>query len=85
MESYLLSQGYQNTTVSAQIHADTTQLSIKTQVDNDAKVNILSKDIQTFLLDKKYISSPSMILEQSITGPSVSGYMQTTARNAIIV
>jgi len=82
---YLTTQGYLNTNISTQIHEDTTSLSLKTQVDNDEKVNILSKDIQSFLITNKYIASSKQILEQSITGPSVGNYMQKSARNAIIV
>lgn len=67
LTTYLQTQGYQNTNISIQVIENTTQLSIKTDVENDEKVNILSKDIQQFLLDKKYITSSSMILEQSIT------------------
>ena len=85
LQTYLTTQGYLNTNIAAQQENDTTKLSLRTDVQNDEKVNVLSKDIQKFLIDKKYISSPSMILEQSITGPSVGGYMQKTARNAIVV
>ncbi|MEI7562811.1 MAG: protein translocase subunit SecF [bacterium] len=85
LQSYLTSQGYLNTNIAAQQEKNTTKISLRTDVQNDEKVNVLSKDIQKFLVDKKYISSTSMILEQSITGPSVGGYMQKTARNAIIV
>jgi len=85
LQSYLTTQGYLNTNIAVQQEKDTTRLSLRTDVQNDEKVNVLSKDIQKFLVDKKYISDPSMILEQSITGPSVGGYMQKTARNAIVV
>jgi len=71
--------------VSFEIQEDTTRIVLKTEVDNDEKVNVLSQDIQKLLVSKKYISDPSKILEQAITGPSIGNYMQKSARSAILV
>ena len=85
LQEYLTTKGYLNANIATQEEENITKLSLRTDVENDEKVNVLSKDIQKFLVDKEFIDSPAMILEQSITGPSVGGYMQKTARNAIIV
>jgi preprotein translocase SecF subunit len=83
--AYLQSKGYKNTTVAIELEKDTTKISLKTSVDKDEQVNILSKDIQGFLVEKKYIASTNDVLEQSITWPSVGSYMQKSAKNALIV
>ena len=85
IKAYFVQQGLQNATVSVEITNETTKLALKTDVDKDEKVNVLSQDIQKLLVSKKYISDPSMILEQSITGPSIGNYMQKSARTAIVV
>jgi len=85
LDTYLLSQWFTGSTASTQIEGTSTKIAIKTQVDNDEKVNILSKDIQAFLINKWYITNAKEISAQSITGPSVGSYMQKSARTAIIV
>jgi len=83
--TYLQSKGYKDTNVAIELGKDTTKISLKTSVDKDEQVNILSKDIEWFLVQKKYIASTSDVLEQSITWPSVWSYMQKSAKNALIV
>lgn len=85
LDSYLQSKWYVGSTVATELHDLTTTISIKTDVDNDEKVNLLSKDIQALLVQKWYITSAKMILDQSITGPSVGTYMQKSAKTAISV
>lgn len=85
LDTYLAGEWFVGSTVSTEGQANATKISIKTQVENDEKVNILSKDIQSFLVKKGYIASTKEISEQSITGPSVGSYMQKSARTAIIV
>ena len=85
LDTYLQKQWYAGSDVTTQIHDTSTDISIKTQVDNDEKVNLLSKEIQGLLIQKWYITSAKMILEQSITWPSVGSYMQKSAKTAIIV
>lgn len=63
----------------------TSTITLKMNVEDDTKVTVLSQDIQDFLIKNDYIKSPSSILEQSITWPSVWNYMQKTAKNAVIV
>lgn len=83
--AYLQSKWYKDTTVGIESEKDLTKISLKTSVEKDEQVNILSKDIQDFLIQKKYIASTSDVLEQSITWPSVGSYMQKSAKNALIV
>lgn len=85
IKDYFKQQWFQSSTVSVEINGQTTKLALKTEIKEDEKVNIFSKDIQKLLVSKKYISDPSMIIEQSITWPSVGNYMQKSARTAIIV
>lgn len=85
LTEYLTEQQYQNTTVLIQKVQNTTEISIKTKVENDEKVNELSKQIEGQLLEWGYISTKDDILSQTITGPSVGNYMQTTARNALLI
>lgn len=82
---YLVDQKYQNIDISTEVDDTNTKISLKTEVENDEKVAVLSKDIQNFLIKNGYISDQSKIVEQSVTGPSVGGYMQKTAKNAIII
>ena len=81
----LTKKNYLNTNVSLENGAKTTDISIRTKVESDEKVNELSKEIKKFLIDGKYISSTDQIIAQSITGPSVGDYMQKTARNALLI
>ncbi len=84
VEKYLIANNYKNSIVSVEKWA-TLDLSIKTKVETDEKVNTLSTQIKTMLLDGKYITSPADIVSQSITGPSVGDYMQKSAKNALVV
>lgn len=83
--AYLQSKWYKDTNVAIEPGKDITKISLKTSVDKDEQVNILSKDIQGFLIQKKYITSTSDVLEQSITWPSVGSYMQKSAKDALVV
>ncbi len=83
--SFLATEWYPNSEVGVQLTKDTTDLSLRTQVTSDDKVNVLSKDIQAFLIQKGYIQNTQQVLEQSITWPSVGAYMQKSAKNALIV
>ncbi|MCX6824812.1 MAG: protein translocase subunit SecF [candidate division SR1 bacterium] len=83
--NYLTSKGYQNTNVAIKAENGSTNISLRTSVDKDEQVNVLSNDIKDFLIQKKYIGSANDVLAQSITGPSVGAYMQKSAKNALIV
>lgn len=85
IDNYLLAQWFTGSEVATQAEGTSTKLAIKTEVTDDAKVNVLSKDIQAFLIKKGYITSAKEISAQSITGPSVGNYMQKSAKTAIIV
>lgn len=82
---YFKEKGFVNAKVSTELQEDSTKISLKTEIKNDEEVTMISQDIQKLLVSKQYISDPSMILEQSITGPSVGKYMQKSARSAIII
>ena len=82
---YMESKWYKDSNVAVELGDNTTKLSLKTSTDKDEEVSILSKDIQSILVQKWYIKSTSEVIEQSITGPSVWSYMQKSAKNALIV
>lgn len=60
-------KGYKDNNVSMEIEDDITKISLRTKVEKDEQVNLLSQDIQKVLLDKGYIKSTDDVLEQSIT------------------
>lgn len=82
---YMEEKGYKNNVVGVQLEENNTRLSLRTEVEKDEQVNLLSKDVQNILIEKGYIQSTNDVLEQSITGPSVWSYMQKAAKNALIV
>jgi len=71
--------------VSLEKAATETNISIVTTIESDAKVAELSKDVQSLLVDGKFITGPDQIIQQSITGPSVGSYMESTAIKALII
>lgn len=85
LTKYLIDQKYPNSNVLVQINDEETDISIRTRVENDEKVNELSKELKTFLLEGEYITSQDQVIAQTITGPSVGDYMKTSARNALLV
>lgn len=85
INTYLQSNWFKNNNVAIELGNDITKISLKTSVDKDEQVNELSKDIQSLLIEKKYITTTNDVLEQSITWPSVGSYMQKSAKNALIV
>lgn len=82
---YMESKGYKNSNVAVEVEKDITKISLRTEVEKDEQVNLLSQDIQAVLLQKGYIKSTNEVIEQSITWPSVWSYMQKAAKNALIV
>ncbi len=82
---YMESKWYKDSNVAVEIDNDITRMSLRTQVENDEQVNLLSKDIQSVLIQKGYIKSTNEVVEQSITWPSVGSYMQKAAKNALII
>lgn len=82
---YLEAQGYTENRVSLKEGTKQTAISIVTSIQTDEKVAVLSKDVQNFLVEGKYITGPDQIIEQSITWPSVGSYMETTAIKALII
>lgn len=86
IEQYLTSKSYKNSVVSIETTTpDVTDISIKTNVEKDEKVNELSNQIKSILVDGKYIKNTTDIVSQTITWPSVWEYMQSSAKNALIV
>ena len=82
---YMNSKWYKDSNVVVVIEKNITKISLRTQVEKDEQVNLLSKDIQSVLIQKGYIKSTSEVVEQSITWPSVGSYMQKSAKNALII
>jgi len=85
LENFLENQGYQDTHIS--VNQDQEELTIKINADleSDEKITELSNDIQTFLLSNKVIQSTDELNGQTLIGPSVGEYMQSTAFKALIV
>ena len=83
---YMESKWYKDSNVVVELgDNNTTKLSLRTTAETDEQVAILSKDVQSILIQKWYIKSANDVIEQSITGPSVWSYMQKSAKNALIV
>ncbi|HCB51463.1 TPA: protein translocase subunit SecF [Patescibacteria group bacterium] len=83
--SFLTEDKYKDINVLVEQSSSLTDISIRTKIESDDKVNELSTSIKTFLINDKVIESADQIVSQSITGPSVGDYMQKTAKNALIV
>ena len=82
---YMDGKWYQDNNIAIEADNTITKISVRTQVQKDEQVNVLSQDIQSVLIQKGYIKSTNDVVEQSITGPSVGSYMQKSAKNALIV
>jgi hypothetical protein len=63
----LESKGFTENRVSLEKAAKETTISIVTAIESDEKVAELSKDVQQFLVEGKYINGQEQILQQSIT------------------
>jgi preprotein translocase SecF subunit len=85
VKQYMDSKWYKDSNVGVMIENDTTKISLRTKVEKDEQVNMLSQDIQSVLVQKGYIKSTNEVVEQSITWPSVWSYMQKSAKNALLV
>lgn len=85
IQEYLSSINYKNAKVFVELGDQETKIKINSRVESDEKVAELSKSIQNLLLEKNYISDKSQISSQSIVWPSVWDYMQTAAKNAVII
>ena len=49
---YMESKGYKDNEVALEVEGSITKLSLRTQVETDEQVNILSKDVQSALVEK---------------------------------
>ncbi|MFA5747750.1 MAG: hypothetical protein WC872_01420, partial [Candidatus Absconditabacterales bacterium] len=85
LKDFLTSKLYKDFEIQINPGIEISKISLKAKVENDEKVNILSKDIQGFLIENKYVNDAKGILEQSVTGPSVGSYMQSTAVKALVI
>ncbi|MFZ2151074.1 MAG: protein translocase subunit SecF [Candidatus Absconditicoccaceae bacterium] len=85
IQEYLVSINYKNAKVFVELGDLETKIKINGRVESDEKVAELSKNIQKLLVDRQYISDKSQITSQSLVGPSVGDYMQTAAKNAVII
>ncbi|MEI7558029.1 MAG: hypothetical protein WCJ45_04300 [bacterium] len=64
---FLKEKKYPEGDIQVQADQGTMKISLRTKVDSDEKVNILSKDIQSVLIQKGYIKTTSEVIEQSVT------------------
>ena len=62
-----------------------TKIKVNARIESDEKVADLSKNIQSLLVTKWFITNTSDITSQSIIWPSVWSFMEKSARNAIVV
>lgn len=85
LNKFLASKDYGKTTVHVNTTDESTQIKINANLKNDEVVDNLSKDLSNFLISEKFISSTEDIVWQTLTGPSVWGYMKTTAIQALII
>ena len=85
LDKYLTDKKYEWNQILVESSEWLSTITLKMNVEDDAKVTVLSQDIQDFLIKSGYIKDASSILEQSITWPSVWDYMQKTAKSAVIV
>ena len=85
LNKFLASKDYWKTTVHVNTTDEDTQIKINANLKNDEIVDNLSKDLTNFLMSEKFISSTEDIVWQTLTGPSVGGYMKSTAIQALIV
>lgn len=85
LDKYLTDKKYEWNQILVESSDWLSTITLKMNVEDDAKVTVLSQDIQNFLIKSGYIKDTSSILEQSITWPSVWDYMQKTAKSAVIV
>lgn len=71
LETNLNEQGFENTKVELDNQIETASLTVKTNVEDDVRVNELSDQLKSFLLKNEYIVTLDDILDLAITGPSV--------------
>ncbi|NOZ44277.1 MAG: hypothetical protein GXP45_03980 [bacterium] len=67
LERALKEEGFTDTKVEADQNAEMTDLTIKTNIKDDSKVQALSQAIQKFLIEDKYVSNADEILNQAVT------------------
>lgn len=65
--AFLKEKQYPESEIGFQLEQGTTKLSLRTEVKSDEEVNVISKGIQSLLVDKGYIKSTNEVIEQSIT------------------
>lgn len=83
LNKFLASKDYGKTTVHVNTTQEDTQIKINANLKDDEVVDNLSKDLSSFLISEKFISSTEDIVWQTLTGPSVWDYMKTTALRAL--
>lgn len=85
LENFLENQGYKDTRINVNQEDKEMTIKINADLENDEKITELSHDIQTFLLSEKMINSVDELNGQTLIGPSVWDYMQSTAFKALII
>ena len=85
LENFLENQGYKDARINVNQEDEEMTIKINADLENDEKITELSHDIQTFLLSEKMINSVDELNGQTLIGPSVWDYMQSTAFKALII
>lgn len=83
LKLYLEDKGFVKMPVVLEESQGQVQIKINTRLENDEKVNQLSKLIPLYLEQEGYITSDKDIIDQVVIGPSVGAFMQTTAMKAL--
>lgn len=78
IKAMLENEGYTNPGVSIGTKDGYDTILLQIPVDNQEKVTELGTDIQTYLLNNKYIDGKDDILEQSIIGASIGEYVKNS-------
>lgn len=84
LTNYLVDKGFPKMKVWLETKGEQVTIKLNQRFDTDEKVNQISQFLPLFLQESNYISSESDIIDQSIVGPSVGEYMQSTASQALI-
>lgn len=85
LSNYLTTLWYPGSKVLVEVGEQVSNLALKINVEDDAKVKSVSQSIQDFLVTNKYVATRADIVELSITWPSIGSYMQTTAIKALLI
>lgn len=84
LTNYLVDKGFPKMKIWLETNEKQVSIKLNQRFDNDEKVNQISQLLPLFLQEANYINSDDDIIDQTIIGPSVWEYMQTTASQALL-